>query len=54
MLLCIPTRLLRFRNRIAAQSMTWSETVLISGVSLVLAAIATVFIMSGVHAALGV
>jgi hypothetical protein len=33
--------------------MTWSETALISGVSIVLAAIATVFIMSGINAVLG-
>jgi hypothetical protein len=34
--------------------MTWSETALISAVSVVLAAIGTVFIMSGVQAVLGV
>ena len=34
--------------------MTWSETALIGGVSAVLAAIATVFIMAGVQAVLGV
>jgi hypothetical protein len=34
--------------------MTWSETAIISGVSIVLAAIGTVFIMSAIQVALGV
>jgi hypothetical protein len=41
-------------DAIAETIMTWSETALIGGVSAVLAAIATVFIMAGVQAVLGV